>query len=44
MTNEPPPPDDMPEEGNAAKIGRGALQVVSGAVPLVGGIFAAVWT
>jgi hypothetical protein len=42
MTTEPPPPDDMPEEGNAAKIGRGALQVVSGAVPLVGGIFAAV--
>lgn len=31
----------MPEEGNAAKIGRGALQVVSGAIPMVGGIFSA---
>jgi hypothetical protein len=42
MTIEPPsPPDDMPEEGNAAKISRGALQVVSGAIPMVGGIFSA---
>ena len=42
MTTEPPPPNDIPEEGNAAKLSRGALQVVSGAVPLVGSIFAAV--
>jgi hypothetical protein len=31
----------MPEEGDAAKIGRGALQVVGGVVPMVGGIFSA---
>lgn len=42
MTTEPPPSsDELPEEGNAAKIGRGALQVVGGVVPMVGGIFSA---
>ena len=31
----------MPEDSNAAKAARGALQVASGAVPLVGGILSA---
>jgi len=29
-----------PEEGASGKVARGALQVVGGAVPLVGGVFA----
>lgn len=42
MTNETPPPSDgIPEEGTAAKAARGALQVASGAVPIVGGILSA---
>ena len=32
---------NIPEKGNAGKVGRGALQVVSGAIPLVGGLLAA---
>jgi hypothetical protein len=35
------PEDSLPEEGKAAKAARGALQVASGAVPLVGGILSA---
>lgn len=34
--------DEFPEEGKGKKIGRGALQVAGGAVPFVGGLFAAV--
>ncbi len=42
MTNESsPPPGGIPEEGNAAKAARGAMQVASGAIPLVGGILSA---
>ena len=37
----PPPEDSMPEDSNAAKATRGALQVASGAVPLFGGILSA---
>jgi len=37
----PPPEEGMPEEGKAAKAARGALQVASGAVPVVGGILSA---
>lgn len=33
--------EEMPEEGTSAKIARGALQVVSGAVPFAGGVFSA---
>ena len=40
--NVPPPPEgSMPDDSNAAKAARGALQVASGAVPLVGGILSA---
>ena len=35
-------PDQYPEEGKGRKAGRGALQVVGGAVPFVGGLFSAV--
>lgn len=42
MTAEPPfPPEDTPEEGNAAKAARGALQIAGGAIPVVGGILSA---
>ena len=42
MTTEPPSPrDDVPDEGDGAKFARGALQVASGAIPVVGGILAA---
>lgn len=43
MTGDTPPPPDEgpPEEGKSAKVIRGALQVASGAVPLVGGILSA---
>src|SRR5947207_12145048 len=43
MTDTEPPPsgEGPPEGGNAGKIVRGALQVASGAVPLVGGILSA---
>ena len=34
--------DKLPEEGKAGKAARGALQVASGAVPLVGGILSAI--
>ncbi len=34
--------DQYPEEGKGRKAGRGALQVVGGAVPFVGGLFSAV--
>jgi hypothetical protein len=37
----PRPDGDMPGEGTLGKAGRGALQVASGAVPLVGGILSA---
>lgn len=40
-TAAPPPEDGPPEEGKGGKIARGALQVASGAVPLVGGILSA---
>jgi hypothetical protein len=33
--------DDLPNEGVAPKIARGALQVIGGAVPFAGGLFAA---
>jgi hypothetical protein len=33
---------EMPEEGKAGRAARGALQVASGAVPLVGGILSAI--
>lgn len=36
-----PPDDEMPDSGKLAKAGRGALQVASGAVPLLGGILSA---
>lgn len=42
MTSESPStPDGVPEEGNAAKAARGALQIAGGAIPLVGGILSA---
>lgn len=41
MTADATPPDGPPEAGNTAKVARGALQVVSGAVPLFGGILSA---
>jgi hypothetical protein len=34
--------EDIPEEGKGAKAIRGALQVASGAVPLVGGFLSAI--
>ena len=34
--------DELPDEGKAGKAARGALQVASGAVPLVGGILSAI--
>lgn len=37
-----PPEDGVPEEGRVGKVTRGALQVVSGAVPMVGGILSAI--
>lgn len=37
----PPPDDGLPEEGKSAKAIRGALQIASGAVPVVGGILSA---
>jgi hypothetical protein len=44
MTDETDNDDDakMPESGKVAKISRGALQVVSGAVPFAGGILSAI--
>ncbi len=36
------PSNDMPDEGNAGKVIRGALQVVGGAAPVVGGMFSAI--
>ena len=42
MDNEITPPEEgMPEEGSGAKAARGALQIVGGAVPMVGGILSA---
>ena len=32
----------MPDEGNARKVVRGALQVAGGAVPIVGGMLSAI--
>lgn len=37
----PPPEDGVPDESNAKKIARGALQVAAGAVPVVGGLLSA---
>ena len=34
--------DELPEEGKAGRAARGALQIASGAVPLVGGILSAI--
>jgi hypothetical protein len=43
MSNVPDPKGEgIPEEGNTGKVVRGALQVVSGAVPYVGGVLSAV--
>lgn len=36
------PGDGVPEDSNAAKAARGALQVIGGVVPYVGGIFSAI--
>lgn len=41
MTIEPPAPNNLPEEGNRAKVARGVLQVASGTFPIVGGILSA---
>lgn len=41
MANPTQPENEMPEEGSAAKVVRGALQVAGGAVPVVGGILSA---
>ena len=35
-------PDELPDDGKAAKAMRGALQVVGGVVPVVGGILSAI--
>lgn len=37
-----PPEDGIPDEGNAKKVVRGALQVAGGAVPVVGGLLSAI--
>ena len=37
-----PPEVDPPKSGKVAKISRGALQVISGAVPLAGGLLSAI--
>lgn len=43
MSNVPDPQGEgIPEEGNTGKVVRGALQVVSGAVPYMGGVLSAV--
>ncbi|WP_347888507.1 hypothetical protein ABHF54_01320 [Nitrosomonas europaea] len=36
-----PSEDGIPDEGNAKKVARGTLQVIGGAVPLVGGLLSA---
>ena len=41
MTEASSSPGEVPEEGKTGKIVRGALQVASGAIPLVGGILSA---
>ncbi len=41
MSIEPPEPNNLPEEGNRAKLARGVLQVAGGTVPIVGGILSA---
>lgn len=41
-TDAPNTGNEMPEEGKAAKAARGALQVASGAVPLLGGFLSAI--
>ena len=38
----PSPGDEMPDESKGGKAARGALQIASGAVPFVGGIFSAI--
>lgn len=42
ITDSPDSGSGLPEEGNTGKAIRGALQVVSGAVPLLGGILSAI--
>ncbi|MDE2259750.1 MAG: hypothetical protein KGK17_05430, partial [Betaproteobacteria bacterium] len=42
MTDEHSGENEMPDEGNTGKAIRGALQVASGAVPLLGGILSAI--
>jgi hypothetical protein len=37
-----PPEIDPPKSGKVAKISRGALQVIGGAVPLAGGLLSAI--